>query len=130
MTVRPMHRTPPRRQPRVAALVPSRRVYVLVVLDAWEVRAMAITRSALRLRHLLRQERPVLVVGTRLPAWLKRSRVRTAAVAAPRQTLSLAAMPELRRFAGTEHEPAVRQALTLADEALTDPAYDPRLSQD
>lgn len=116
-----MHRTPPRRHPRVAALVPSQHGTVLVVLDAWEVRAVAITRSPVRLRHLLLAEQPAVVIAVRVPAWLRRIRVPAKTATTPSVVLPLAAFPELRRFAGGIHERALRTAVTLAETALTDP---------
>lgn len=122
-----MHRMPPRRQPRIAAYVSANRGSVLVVLDAWEVRAVVVGRSATRFRRLLLQERPVLVVSQRPPAWLCRMRVQveTRSVSLmPAKLLRLRTFPELRRFQGTRHEPALRRAVTLAHEALIHLFYD------
>lgn len=117
-----MNRTPPRRQPRVAAYMASRHGSVLVVLDAWEVRAVVVGRSPIRFRRLLLQERPALVVSPRPPpAWLRRMsrEIETHAVSPmPAKLIRLQTFPELRRFQGTKHEPALCRAATLAHEAL------------
>lgn len=125
-----MLRTPPRRHPRVAALVSSRRTYVLVVLDAWEVRCVAITRSCISLRRVLLRERPVLVAAAKVPAWLRRMNVRVIQMPLPRATKDAASSPTLRRFAGLPHEAAVRGAVALANQALTNLAYDQPIPQD
>lgn len=119
-----MHRTPPRRQPRVAAYVSSPRGSVLVVLDAWEVRAVVVGRSPVRFRRLLLQERPVMVVSPRPPAWLCRMRVLVETRSVPVKLLSFQTVPELRRFHGTRHEPVLCRAVTLAHETLTQLAYE------
>lgn len=124
-----MYRTPPRRQPRVAAYVASPHGNVLLVLDAWEVRAVVVGRSPVRFRRLLLQERPALVVSPRPPAWLCRRRVQVEMRSIPVKLLRLRSFPELRRFQGTRHEPALRRALTLAHATLTNLVYDQPIFQ-
>lgn len=115
-----MFRTPPRREPRVAALVHSRRGMVLVVLDPWEVRAVLVSRQEHVVRVLLGREEPVLLFGTRkLPKRIANRVLHTEIVDLPKRTLPLSTYPELRRFARTPLELPVRQALTLASDALT-----------
>lgn len=124
-----MHRTPPRRQPRVAAYVASCQGSVLLVLDAWEVRAVVVGRGQPRFRRLLLQERPALVVSPRPPAWLCRMRVQVETRSVPDKLLRVQTLAELRRFRATRHEPALCQAVTLAHEALTHFLYDQPLFQ-
>ena len=125
-----MHRTPTRRQPRVAALVPSGRQSILLVLDAWEVRAVLVRRAGVTLKRLLVAERPIVLVIPRKTSFLSGLRIPLLVRILPKRTLQIGNFPELRRFAAGAHAPAVRQALTLAFNTLTQLAYDPSLSQD
>lgn len=115
-----MHRTPPRRSPRIAAIVRQHGRECLVVLDPWEVRAVATARTsgAGRLRRVLAAEEPELVVVLgRRPRWLP---VRLPVeVVSSRPEGSAPAFPELRRFAGGALRKLVETAATLAFDALT-----------
>jgi hypothetical protein len=120
-----MYRSPPRRLPRVAGLVTTRRGTVIVIVDPWEVRAVIVARRRTHLRNVLLRERPVVVarIGKR-PDWLRRLRTEDQLVELPELVLSLASYPELRRFVGTPIEPVVRIALTLAENALIYARYE------
>lgn len=99
-------------------MVTSHRVNVIVVLDAWEVRVVVASRRTARLRRVLLQERPALVVSPRPPLWLKRMRVQVETRAVSEQRPSTRSFPELRRFAGSRHDTAIHDAVSLAHDAL------------
>lgn len=113
-----MHRTPTRRQPRVAALVPSGRQSILLVLDAWEVRAVVVRRTAAAIKRHLLAERPVVLVLPSKRPTLAGLNLRLLIQPLPNRTLAIENFPELRRFARRAHARAVRQALTLAFNTL------------
>ncbi len=113
-----MYRAPPKRTPRVAALIAQNRKNVLVVIDPWEVRvAMVAPIAAIRLALL--RERPTAVATNRIWPWLARTPVAIVPIAAGDLKSPAADLPELRRFAGTRHEKLIAAALALADQALT-----------
>lgn len=112
-----MYRAPPKRTPRVAAVLSQRRKNVLVVIDPWEVRVAMVAPIA-TIRLALMRERPTAVAANRIWPWLSRAGVEVIAVAADPK-VSKTDLPELRRFAGSKHERLIGTALALADQALT-----------
>lgn len=111
-----MYRTPPRRQPRIAALVRAQHAYVLVVLDPWEVRTVVVSRSRTCIRRSLLRERPVAIVTSdRLP-WMRAAKLVLNPARCPRE--GVARVPELRRFAGSPYAEPITRAIALANKAL------------
>ena len=113
-----MYRAPPKRTPRVAALIAQNRKNVLVVIDPWEVRVAMVAPIA-TIRLALMRERPTAVATNRIWPWLARTPVEIVPIAAGDRQSRVSDLPELRRFAGTRHEKLIATALALADQALT-----------
>jgi hypothetical protein len=112
-----MYRAPPKRTPRVAAVLSQQRKNVLVVIDPWEVRVAMVAPIA-TIRLALLRERPTAVAANRLWPWLSRSDVEIIPVTSDPK-VSKTDLPELRRFAGNKHERLIGTALAIADQALT-----------
>src|SRR6266542_410250 len=123
-----MYRAPPKRTPRVAAVLSQKHKHVLVVLDPWEVRAAMVAPIATICTALLR-ERPTLVAANRRWPWLRRAEVEVIPVAITKVKAAGASLPELRRFTGTRHERLIGSALVLADQVLTNALHEQLFSQ-
>jgi hypothetical protein len=123
-----MYRAPPKRTPRVAAVLTQNHRNVLVVIDPWEVRvAMVAPIATIRIAFL--RERPTAVATNRLWSWLRRAEVDVVPVTSTEPKAPRADLPELRRFAGTKHEQLVASALALAAQALTHTLHEQLVSQ-
>ena len=113
-----MYRAPPKRTPRVAAVLSERRKNVLVVIDPWEVRVAMVAPIA-TIRLALLRERPTAVAANRVWPWLARASFEIIPVVAADPKVHTTDLPELRRFAGSKHGRLIGTALALADQALT-----------
>jgi hypothetical protein len=123
-----MYRAPPKRTPRVAAVLTQNHRSVLVVIDPWEVRvAMVAPIATIRIAFL--RERPTAVATNRLWSWLRRAEVDVIRAASTEPKAPRSDLPELRRFAGTKHEHLVASALALAAQALTHALHEQLVSQ-
>ena len=123
-----MYRAPPKRTPRVAAVLSENRKNVLVVIDPWEVRVAMIAPVA-TIRLALLRERPTAVAANHIWPWLRRAEVDLVPVAPTDPKVPTPDLPELRRFAGSKHEKLIGQALALADQALTHALHEQLISQ-
>src|ERR1017187_4529246 len=115
MTTTPMYRTPPKRTPRVAAIVARRQIAALVVLDPWEIR-VAMVAPVATVRLALLREHPTVVATNHQWPWLRKSGLELFSPEPATPDPRLSDMPELRRFAGTKNAPLLRHAFALADQ--------------
>src|ERR1700690_2629558 len=118
-----MYRTPPKRTPRVAAVVAHRQTAALVVLDPWEIRVAMVAPIA-TIRLALLREHPTAVATTQRWPWLLRAGPELVLPDLVAEGPVLPDQAELRRFAGMKHEPLLRRALALADQILTQILHD------
>src|ERR1017187_657219 len=128
MTTTPMYRTPPKRTPRVAAIVARRQTAALVVLDPWEIR-VAMVAPVATVRLALLREHPTTVATNEHWPWLRRAGPEVILPDPSAEDPILPDQAELRRFAGMKHEPLLRRALALADQILTQALHDQILSE-
>jgi hypothetical protein len=128
MIVTPMYRTPPKKTPRVAAVVARHLTAALVVLDPWEVRVAMVAPIA-TVRLALLRERPSAVATNRRWPWLRRTGLDLATTDLSTTDLVPADHPEMRRFAGTRDEPLLRRALILAIQLLNQTLHDQLVSE-
>jgi hypothetical protein len=123
-----MYRTPPKRTPRVAAIVARRQTAALVVLDPWEIR-VAMVAPVATVRLALLREHPTAVATDKHWPWLRRAGPEIVILDSAAEDPILPDQAELRRFAGMKHESLLRRALALADQILTQALHDQTLSE-
>lgn len=123
-----MYRAPPKRTPRLAAVLTQNQRNVLVVIDPWEVRVVMVAPIA-TVRTALLRERPNAVATNRHWKWLSRTEINVITVAPVDLKVPRSELPELRRFTGTRHERLISSALAIADKALTQALHEQLLSQ-
>jgi len=123
-----MYRAPPKRTPRIAAVLSQNHKNVLVVIDPWEVR-VAMVAPIETIRIALLRERPTAVATNRRWPWLSRAEVDVITVASTDPKVPRPNLPELRRFAGSKHERLIGSALALADQTLTHALHEQLVSQ-
>ena len=128
MTTTPMYRTPPKRTPRVAAIVARRQTAALVVLDPWEIR-VAMVAPVATVRLALLREHPTAVVTNQRWPWLRRAGPKVVLPDPAAEDPILPDQAELRRFAGMKHELLLRRALALADRILTQALHEQIISE-
>jgi hypothetical protein len=95
----PMYRTPPKRTPRVAAIVARRQTAALVVLDPWEIR-VAMVAPVATVRLALLREHPTAVATNQHWPWLRRAGPGVVHPDPAAEDPILPDQAELRRFAG------------------------------
>lgn len=113
----------------MAALVRWRRWLVLVVLDAWEIRAVVLSPSVTEHRRMLLRERPDALATAINARWIRQMHVSVVHHVPTPPPADLDAFPELRRFAGHPARGTIAAATALADQLLTILACDQRLSE-
>lgn len=117
-----MHRTPPRRQPRVAVFVAFQGGRAFLVRDPWDVRVAMVRPSRRQLLRSIAAERPgVLLCAPSVPRELLNAGARPTRL--PDTSARLEACAELRRFRPGRHTNALANALQLADDFLATYAH-------